>query len=183
MDEDAERVPLAHDLPDDLRDALTDDSAALASLYNGLQRLDEEAFADRFGGALAGFRDALDGREGPHVCVLGLDVERAGGDREVAGAAVASVHRPGADGDVTEAVYAGEAPEDEFLLLPVHADDCPPGSGRAASDLDVDGFREIVAAMTYQRFDLLQNDLDTYRESYLRPLVRGVEVYAAARDG
>lgn len=182
MSDDAETLPLEHDLPPDLRDALADETTRLAALYNGIQELPDESFAERFAGALATFRDVLGGREGFVACVLGLAVEESGGERVVTDAALASVHVPGDDGGVAELLYAGEAPADEFLLLPVHADDCPPGSGRPASDVDVDGFREIVAAMTYQRFDLLQTDLGTYRESYLRPLVRGVELYARVRQ-
>jgi hypothetical protein len=34
--------------------------------------------------------------------------------------------------------------------------------------------------MAYKRFDLLENDLDGYRDSYLRPAVRGLEAYVQA---
>lgn len=175
--DDTERVPLEHDLPPDLRDAVADDTASLAALYNGLQDLDDTAFSERFGPALSTFREVLDGREGPVSCVLGLAVEETAGEREVTDAALAVARVPDADAPV----YVGDGPEEEFLLLPVRADDCPPGSGRPASEIDAPEFREVVSAMAYKRFDLLQNDLDAYREAYLRPLVRGLEAYAERR--
>lgn len=182
MSDDAERVPLNHELPDDLRAALADETASLVALYNGLQDLDDETFTERFAGALATFRDVLNGREEFVACVVGLELREAGGEREVLDAAIVSVHVPNEDGSVDELLHVTDnPPEDEFLLLPVHADDCPPGTGSAASDVDVATFREVVAAMTYQRFDLLQNDLDSYRTSYLRPLVRGLEAYSESR--
>lgn len=182
MSEDAERVDLHHKLPDDLRNALADETASLAALYNGLQDLDDGTFAERFAGALATFRDVLAGREGFVACVIGLEVREVGGEREVLNAALVSAHVPNEDGGIADLLYvADDPPEDEFLLLPVHADDCPPGTGSTASDVDTATFREVVSAMTYQRFDLLQNDIDTYRASYLRPLVRGLEAYAERR--
>jgi hypothetical protein len=69
---------------------------------------------------------------------------------------------------------------DTVLMLPVRPEDCPSGSNSAASDLSLAEFREVVSAMAYKRFDLLQNDLDSYRDSYLRPVVRGLEAYVQA---
>jgi hypothetical protein len=173
-------LSIEHDLPSDLRDALADDTASLAGLYNDLQGLSGEAFADRFGRALATLRETAAGTE-PVICVVG--VELATGDDPVRRGEVVSVHVPGPEGGVGEARYVAEAaPTDEFVMLPIRPDDCPPGSGEPASELSVDAFQEIVSAMTYSRFDLLQNDLATYRRSYLRPLVTGVELYADRRD-
>ena len=101
----------------------------------------------------------------------------------IAGGDLLSVHEPNPDGSVDDLLFTGDAGvPDTVVMLPVRPDDCPPGSGEAASDLSVEGFREILAAMLYKRFDLLQNDLDGYRDSYLRPTVRGLEAYAEAVD-
>ncbi|MFB6191742.1 MAG: hypothetical protein ABEI11_00290 [Haloarculaceae archaeon] len=171
-------LTIEHDLPGDLRDALADDTASLAGLYNDLQGLSEEAFADRFGRALSTLREVAAGR--PVICVVGFEL--AAGDDPVRGGEVVSIHAPDGGGGVGDAVYVADAaPTDEFVMLPIRPDDCPPGSGEPVEALGVGAFREIVCAMTYKRFDLLQNDLATYRASYLRPLVAGLELYADRR--
>jgi hypothetical protein len=172
-------LAIEHDLPADLRNALADDTASLAGLYNDLQDLSAETFAERFAPALSTLRTAAAG-SAPVVCVVG--VELAPGDDPVRRGEVVSVHVPGSEGGAGDARYvAAAAPTDEFVMLPIRPDDCPPGSGGPASELSVEAFREIVSAMTYKRFELLQNDLGTYRESYLRPLVAGLELYADRR--
>lgn len=180
---DRERAPIEHDLPPDLRDALGADSRAVGGLYNDLQDLDDGTFADRFGGSLATLREALEGTAHEFVvCALGIDLEPDAED-PVAGAALASVHAPAEDGSVEDLLYVGwAAPTDKFVVLPLRPHDCPPGSGQPGSDLSVGEYREVVSAMVYKEFDLLQNDLDSYTSAYLRPLVRGLESYADAND-
>jgi hypothetical protein len=178
---DRERVPIEHDLPPDLRDALGVSSQQVGGLYNDLQNLDDETFADRFAGSLATLRETLDGTGHEFVvCALGIGLEPDPED-PVAGAALASVHAPADDGSVDDLLYVGEAvPTDQFVALPLRPHDCPPGSGQPASDLSVGEYREVVSAMVYKGFDLMQNDLDSYTAAYLRPLVRGLEAYADA---
>lgn len=180
---DPERIPIDHDLPPSLRDALGVHSQSVGGLYNDLQELDDEAFADRFGDSLATLRATLEGTDLPFVvCTLGFEL-RADPEDPVVGAAVASIHAPHDDGDVDELLYAGtDVPADQFVMLPIRPGDCPPGSGQPASDLAVGQYREVVSAMVYKGFDLLQNDLDSYATSYLRPMVRGLEAYADANE-
>lgn len=184
---DPERLDLDHGLPDDLRDAMRDDTQTVGTIYNDLQDTAEATFADRFGDSLATLQDVARGEEGFVVAVLGLAVAEehalAEGDL-VAGAELVSVHRPNDDGSVSELLYVADGADalDYFVLLPLRLDDCPPGSGNHVTDLGVGGFREVVAAMVYKRFDLLQNDVDSYASAYLRPLVRGLEAYAAEND-
>jgi hypothetical protein len=175
-----ERLDIAHDLPDDLAAAFGDDLQAAGTLYNDLQELSDEAFAARFGDAHEQFRAALDLDADFVTATLGLAL--SDGRPLVADATLLSVHEPRGDGGVETLHYTGPAGAgtDTVLMLPVRPGDCPPGSNRAASDLSLAGFREVVSAMAYKRFDLLENDLDGYRDSYLRPAVRGLEAYAAA---
>lgn len=175
-----ERLDIAHDLPDDLAAALGDDLRAAGTLYNDLQELSDEAFAARFGDAHEQFRAALDVDAGFVTAVLGLALSE--GQPLVADATLVSVHEPRSDGGVETLHYTGPAgaATDTFLMLPVRPDDCPPGSKQTASELSLAEFREVVSAMAYKRFDLLENDLDAYRDSYLRPVVRGLEAYAEA---
>lgn len=184
---DSERIDLDHGLPEELREAMRDDTATVGTLYNDLQDTDEETFADRFGGSLRTLRDVGEGTEGFVIAILGLAIAEAEALAEgdlVAGAEVVSVHRPNDDGSVADLLYVGEdvATVDYFVLLPLRLDDCPPGSGNRVADLEVAAYREIVAAMVYKRFDLLQNDVESYTSAYLRPLVRGLEAYAAEND-
>lgn len=180
---DPERVPIEHDLPADLREALGVNSQMVGGLYNDLQDLGDEAFADRFGASLATLRETLDGTDHEFViCTLGFDLVSDPED-PVAGAALASVHVPAEDGSVDELLYVGEAvPTGQFVVLPLRPHDCPPGSGQPASDLSVGEYHEVVSAMVYKGFDLVQNDLDSYTSAYLQPLVRGLEAYADAND-
>ncbi|WP_255152536.1 hypothetical protein [Halorarius halobius] len=176
-----ERLDIEHDLPDPLREALRDETRTVGTLYNALQDMDEEAFADRFGGALVAFREALADTDAEFaIAVLGLHVSEDPNDM-LAGADLLSVHEPNDDGSVSTLLFTGEAGvPDTCVMLPVRPDDCPPGSGEPVGDISVEAFREIVAAMLFKRFDLLQNDVDGYRDSYLRPTVRGLEAYADA---
>ncbi len=175
-----ERLDIAHDLPDELAVILADDLRTAGTLYNSLQDLDDAAFADRFDKAHEQFCAALDIDADFVIVVLGLALS----EREplVDGAALLSVHEPQGDGGVDTLHHTGSAAAsiDTVLMLPVRPEDCPPGSNSAASDLSLAEFREVVSAMAYKRFDLLQNDLDSYRDSYLRPVVRGLEAYAQA---
>ncbi|MFC7176133.1 hypothetical protein [Halosegnis marinus] len=179
----AERLDLAHDLPDDLADALGDDLRTVGTLYNDMQDLSEAAFAERFAGAHGTVTDVLDTDAEFVVAVLGLAVDPDPEGPLVAGADVVVVHEPNDDGSVRELLYTADADAatDTFVMLPLRPGDCPPGSGRSATELTLAEFREIVGAMTYKRFDLLQNDTDAYRDSYLRPAVRGLEAYAERR--
>lgn len=185
-DREREQVPVEHDLPDDLRAAVADETETLAALYNDLQDLSGEAFEARFGDSLADIRAvARDADADLVLFVVGLSV----GDRVeetgdlVDGAALVTGHVPRSDGGVTDLLYRDPDAEalDYFVLLPVRPEDCPPGSGQAAADLDPDTYREVVSAMLYRRFDLLQNDPDRYAASYVRPLVRGLEAFDEAR--
>lgn len=177
----SERLDIEHDLPDALREATRDETRTVGTLYNAVQSLDDDAFADRFDPAYTAFTDALSGVDAEFVvCVVGVELS---GDPEdvIAGGALLSVHAPNPDGSVADLFFTGDASvPDTVVMLPVRPADCPPGSGEAASDLAVDGFHEVFSAMLYKRFDLLQNDLEGYRDSYLRPTVRGLEAYADA---
>lgn len=178
----AERLDIAHDLPDDIADALGDDLRTVGTLYNDLQDLDDEGFDERFAGALEALRAAVDTDADFVIAVLGLAVDSEPPGPLVAGASLLSVHEPHDDGSVDRLLYTGPADgaADTFVMLPLRPDDCPPGTDQRAADLSTAQFREIVSAMTYQRFDFLENDLDSYRDSYLRPTVRGLEAYVAA---
>lgn len=179
-----DRLDVSHDLPDQLRDALGAESRAAGALYNALQDLDGAAFESRFGSAHDDFRAALDGTDATFaIAVLGLAVTEDPAD-PVGDATLLSVHEPTGDGGVERLLFVGPADRtpDTVVALPVRPGDCPPGSGEPASDLSLSGFREIVAAMAFKRFDLLQNDLDAYRDAYVRPTVRGLEAYAGEHD-
>jgi len=183
---DPERVPIDHDLSPALREAVAADTGALAAVYNDIQETPQEAFDERFGASLSALREAVAGVDAPLVVfVLGLTLDDDPTTRElVVGATLLTGHVPDAEGAVAELVYRdGDAPTpDDVLALPVRPEDCPPGSGRAAADLDAETYYEVVASMAYQRFDLFQNDLDRYASSYLRPLVRGLEAFDEARE-
>jgi hypothetical protein len=178
-----ERLDLEHDLPESLREATRDETRTVGTLYNAVQDLDDATFADRFEPAYAAFREALSDVDVAFVvAVVGIEISEEPTDM-IAGGDLLSVHEPNPDGSVDDLLFTGDAGvPDTVVMLPVRPDDCPPGSGEAASDLSVEGFREILSAMLYKRFDLLQNDLDGYRDSYLRPTVRGLEAYAEAVD-
>lgn len=178
----AERLDIDHGLPDDVADALGDDLKTVGTLYNDLQDLDDEAFEARFAEPLDALRTAVETDADFVIAVLGLAVDVEPPEPLVTGASLLSVHEPNDDGSVDRLLYTGPADGagDTFVMLPLRPDDCPPGTNQRAAALSVDEFREIVSAMTYQRFDLLQNDLDSYRDSYLRPAVRGLEAYVAA---
>ncbi|RNJ25740.1 hypothetical protein [Halosegnis longus] len=174
------RLDIEHDLPPDLADALGDDRRSVGTLYNELQDLSGEAFRDRFDDAFGRLTEAVPADAEFVVVVLGLEVDTET-DPFVTDAGVVAVHEPNPDGSVgTLHFVADDAPTDTFVMLPIRPADCPPGSGRPVSQLTVEEFRDIVSAMVYKRFDLLDSDIDAYRDSYLRPLVRGVEAYASA---
>lgn len=178
----AERLDIDHGLPDEVADALGDDLRTVGTLYNDLQDLDDDAFDERFARAHEALREAVDADADFVIGVLGLAVDPEPAGPLVAGASLLSVHEPHDDGSVDRLLYTGPADgaADTFVMLPLRPDDCPPGTDQRAAELSLAEFREIVSAMTYQRFDLLQNDLDSYRDSYLRPTVRGLEAYVAA---
>lgn len=174
------RLDIEHDLPPDLADALGDDRRSVGTLYNELQDLSGEAFRDRFDDAFGRLTEAVPADAEFVVVVLGLEVDTET-DPFVTDAGVVAVHEPNPDGSVgTLHFVADDAPTDTFVMLPIRPADCPPGSGRSVSQLTAEEFRDIVSAMVYKRFDLLDSDIDAYRDSYLRPLVRGVEAYASA---
>lgn len=179
----AEQLDISHDLPDDIADALGDDLPTVGTLYNDIQDLSDEAFAERFADAHAALTAALDTDAEFIVAVLGLAVDVSPEGPLVAGADLVVAHEPNDDGSVKELLYTAgaDAATDTFVMLPLRPANCPPGSGRPATDLSLAEFREIASAMTYKRFDLLQNDMDAYRDSYLRPAVRGLEAYAERR--
>ncbi|WP_435195927.1 hypothetical protein [Natronomonas sp. EA1] len=181
-------LALEHDLPDDLRDACSDDSRSIGALYNTLQSLSDEQFAARFEDSLDTVREVC--AEAPDIpllaVVLGLTVADAESIEDgplVGDAAVITAHIPGVDGGVADLRYCDPDATalDYFLFLPLRPEDCPPGTGEPASDLSMEEYREIVSAMCYQRFNLLQNDVDAYTENYMRPLVRGLEAFAERR--
>ncbi|MFB6118152.1 hypothetical protein [Halosegnis sp.] len=175
-----ERLDIAHDLPEELADALADDARTAGTLYNELQDLSDEGFATRFEAPLAALREAVDGVDAPLViAVVGLAVDVDEGPL-VADAALVSAHEPQPDGGIERLLYTADETTavDTFLMLPLRPTDCPPGSGQPASALSLSAFREVVSAMAYKRFDLLNEDIDAYCDSYLRPLVRGLEAYA-----
>jgi hypothetical protein len=174
------RLDIEHDLPADLADALGDDRRSVGTLYNELQDLTEAQFRDRFGDAFARFTEAVPADAEFVIVVLGVGVN-TDADPFVTDAGVVAVHEPNPDGSVETLHFVAEAaPTDTFVMLPIRPGDCPPGSGRPVSGLTDEEFREIVSAMVYKRFDLLDSDIDAYRDSYLRPLVRGVEAFASA---
>lgn len=172
------QLDIAHDLPEDLAAALGDDLRTAGTVYNDLQELSAEEFAARFEDAHEQFRTALDIDAAFVTAVLGLAL--SGDQPFVGGATLLSVHEPRGDGSVDVLHYTGpaEVPTDTVVMLPIRPGDCPPGSNQAAADLSLAEFREVVSAMAYKRFDLLENNLDAYRDSYLRPAVRGMEAYA-----
>lgn len=178
----AERLDIDHGLPDDIADALGDDLRTVGTLYNDMQDLDDDAFDGRFAEALEALREAVDADADFVISVLGLAVDPDSPGPLVADASLLSVHEPHDDGSVDRLFYTGSADgaADTFVMLPIRPDDCPPGSDQLAAELSLAEFRDIVSAMVYQRFDFLQNDLDSYRDSYLRPTVRGLEAYVAA---
>lgn len=179
-----EQVPVEHDLPPELRAAVAAETGALAAVYNALQEMSSETFEAVFGASLAALTEAVARVDAPLVVfVLGLTLEDDPTTPDlVVGATLLSGHVPDGTGDVADLVYVtdGSPAPDDVLMLPVRPGDCPPGSGRPAADLDAETYHEVVAAMAHRRFDLLQTDLDGYAASYLRPLVRGLEAYAAA---
>lgn len=179
---DPERVPIEHDLPADLRAAVAADTGALAAVYNALQETPTGAFEATFGESLATLRGSVDGVDAPLlVFTLGLDLEDDPTTQDlVVGATLLSGHVPDGTGAVAELVHltGAEVVPDDVLMLPIRPDDCPPDTGQPAADLDADTYHEVVAAMAHRRFELHQNDLDSYASSYLRPLVRGLEAYA-----
>lgn len=181
-------LALEHDLPDDLRDACSDDSRSVGALYNTLQSLSDEAFEDRFADSLDTLREVCtDAPDVPLLAVvLGLtvaDADAIGAGTLVGEAELVTAHVPGVDGGVADLRYCDPDATalDYFLFLPIRPDDCPPGSGTPASELTMTQYREIVSAMCYQRFHLLQNDVEAYTDNYMRPLVRGLEAFAEQR--
>lgn len=178
-----ERLDIEHDLPEPLREATRDETRTVGTLYNAMQDLADDAFAERFDPAYAAFTEALSGVDAEFVVgVVGIEISEDP-ENMIAGGNLLSVHAPNPDGSVADLLFTGDAdPPDTVVMLPVRPADCPPGSGEAASGLSVDEFREVLSAMLYKRFDLLQNDLDGYRDSYLRPTVRGLEAYADANE-
>lgn len=176
-----ERLDLEHDLPDALREAVRDETRSVGTLYNAVQDLDDATFAELFESAHASFIETLSGTDADFVvAVVGIEVSEDPADM-ITGGNLLSVHEPNDDGSVKDLLFTGDAGvPDTVVMLPIRPDDCPPESGERASDLSLSGFREVLAAMLYMRFNLLQNDLDSYRDSYLRPAVRGLEAYADA---
>lgn len=179
-----EEVPIEHDLPEDFRSAVAADTGALAAVYNDLQETPLAAFEATFADSLSALRTAVEGVEEPLVLfTLGLALEDDPTTEDlVVGASLLTGHVPDGTGAVADLVHLAPSADvpDDVLLLPIRPADCPPDSGRAAADLDVETYHEVVAAMAHRRFDLLQTDLERYAGSYLRPLVRGLEAYADA---
>jgi len=174
------RLDIEHDLPPDLADALGDDRRSVGTLYNELQDLTAEAFRDRFGDVFTRLTEAVPADVEFVIVALGLGVD-TDADPFVTDAGVVAVHEPKPGGSVETLHFVGDhAPTDTFVMLPIRPGDCPPGSRRPISELTLEEFREVVSAMVYKRFDLLDSDVDAYRDSYLRPLVRGVEAYASS---
>ena len=174
-----ERLDIEHDLPAPLADALGDDRRTVGTLYNELQDLSDEQFRDRFDSAFARLTDAVPTDAEFVIAVLGLGID-TDLDPFVTGSDVLTVHEPNPDGSVATLHFvADEGTTETFVMLPIRPHDCPPESGRPVAELSLGEFREIVSAMVFKRFDLLDSDLDAYRDSYLRPLVRGVECYAS----
>lgn len=178
-----ERLDVAHDLPDSLADALGDDLRTAGTLYNELQDLTPDEFAARFAEPLETLREVVDVDAPLVIAVIGLAIA-VDESPFIADAALLSAHEPRDDGGIERLLHAADATDstDTFVMLPIRPGDCPPGTGRSATQLTPETFHEIVSAMAYKRFDLLENDLDAYRDSYLRPTVRGLEAYAERSD-
>jgi hypothetical protein len=158
------------DVPEEFRSLLRTDSDRLVGLYNGMQGMDDDEFAAAFEGALETLRDVV-GADDPELsAVLGLGLE--GG--LVGEARLLAVH----DGSDRRYAAAGDWVPDVAVYLPVRADDFPPGSGAAFADITVEGFREVVSAMIYLRYQLAEEDPEALASHHREPLARGLRAYA-----
>ncbi|MFC7228563.1 hypothetical protein N0B31_14210 [Salinirubellus salinus] len=159
-------------LPPEFESLVRTDTDRLVGLYNGLQGLDDEAFAAAFAGALDTLREVVDPDGGEAAAVLGLTLD--GGT--VADARVLSV----TDEETVHHAAPGTDAPDVAVYLPVRPDDFPPGSGEAFADIDLEGFREVVAAMIYLRYQLAEEDPEGLASHHGEPLARGLRAYVDA---
>lgn len=159
------------DVPEEFRSLLRTDSDRLVGLYNGMQGMDDDAFAAAFERALETLRDVV-GPDDPELsAVLGLGLDGGLVDE----ARLLAVH----DGETTRHAAAGDWVPDVAVYLPVRADDFPPGSGESFADITVDGFREVVSAMIYLRYQLAEESPEALANHHREPLARGLRAYAA----
>ena len=167
-----DETPTDDAFPDEFESLLGTDPERLVGLYNGMQGMDDDEFGAAFEEALDELRDVVDPEDSEAAAVLGLTLE--GGT--VADARLLSVHEDG--GEVRYAAPGREVP-DVAVYLPVRPDDFPPGSGEAFADIDVEGFREVVSAMLFLRYQLAENDPEALESHYRAPLERGLRAYVA----
>ena len=81
------------------------------------------------------------------------------------------------DGGAVRYAADGTAAPDLAVYLPVRADDFPPGSGAAFADIDMAGFREVVSAMIFLRYQLAEEDPEGLSTHHSEPLARGLLAY------
>jgi hypothetical protein len=160
------------DLPADLAALVEADPARIATLYNGLQGMDDPAFEAAFGDSLARLREVVPAESPELAAVVGLALE--GG--AVADATLLSVHELGGDRVVHTAT--DDAPVDVAVFVPVRPEDFPPGSGGTVADLDAAAYREVVASMLFLRYRLAEDDSEQLERRYRTPLARGLAAYA-----
>jgi hypothetical protein len=157
-------------LPDEFRSLLGTEPERLVGLYNGMQGMDNAAFAAAFEDALDRLRETVDPDDTETAAVLGLTLD-GGVPSE---ARLLSVVED--EGEVRY-VADGDAVPDMAVYLPVRPDDFPPGSGEPFADITVEGFREVVSAMVYLRYQLADEDPDGLATHHTAPLARGLRAY------
>lgn len=165
-------TPARDDLPADLANLVEADPERIATLYNGLQGMDDAAFEAAFADSLARLRAVVPDESAELAAVLGLTLERG----EVTDATLLSVHVLGGD----RVVHAADedVPVDVAVFVPVRPEDFPPGSGRSLSELDSGEYQEVVASMLFLRYRLAEDDPDQLETRYRSPLARGLAAYA-----
>lgn len=165
-------TPSRDDLPADLADLVEADPERIATLYNGLQGMDDASFEAAFADSLARLRETVPEESPELAAVLGLVLE--GG--EVTDATLLSIHVLGGDRVVHAA--AADVPVDVAVFVPVRPEDFPPGSGRPLSELDLAEYQEVVASMLFLRYRLGEDAPDQLETRYRAPLARGLAAYA-----
>jgi len=162
----------ADDLPPELADLVAVDADRVATLYNGLQGMEDAAFGEAFADSLARLQRVVATESTELAAVLALSLD--GG--LVTDATLLSVHV--LDGDRVLHTAGDDVTPDAALYVPVRPDDFPPGSGGMVDDLTLPEYREVVASMLFLHYQLAENDPDQFETRYRAPLARGLAAYA-----